>query len=182
MKDSRSSSLPCGFSTPWRSNSAAVSIRPEPQSPTGATLPITLMRRWPSATTFSIAPVLPRMPQEIRAPSKAGPAAVDAAVSWPFGPEDDFAVGADIDQERGACRFDHARGDDARRGVAADESADDGKHIRPAARMNPQAQFRRARATFPGRPPARTALRPGCADRCRRAGAAWSVLPAKVIS
>ncbi len=51
--------------------------------PVGGTLPITLIRNRPSTTTFSMAPGPPRMPREMRAPSKAGPAAVEAAESRP---------------------------------------------------------------------------------------------------
>ena len=69
--------------TPASSSPAARSTKALPQRPTGSTSPMTLHRTSPSTMTFSIAPAAARMPQEIRAPSNAGPAAVDAAQILP---------------------------------------------------------------------------------------------------
>ena len=54
-------------------------------------------------------------------------------------PEDDFAVGADVDQERGAGRFQHAGRKDAGHGVASHKPADHRQNDRPAARVNIEA-------------------------------------------
>ena len=167
---------------PWRSSSAATSIRPEPQRPTGGTLPITLIRRRPSTTTFSIAPVLPRMPQEIRAPSKAGPAAVEAAESLPSASKHDLAVGADVDQQRGPLGVGQAGGQDAGHGVAADESADHRHHVAAAAGMDVQAQARRPETPAP-RPAAGTkGTSPSGLGSTPQSNCCIVVLPAKVTS
>ena len=167
-------SRPCGVSSRWRSSSAATSIRPEPHSPTGGTLPITLIRRRPSTTTFSIAPVLPRMPQEIRAPSKAGPAAVEAAESFPSASSTISPLVPMSTSSVGPVGVGQAGGQDAGHRVAADESADHRHHVAAAARMDVQPQLGGRQRQARGRRPARTAPRPADWGRRRRATAASS--------
>ena len=65
---------------PAPTSSATASTSPEPQSPTGATSPMTVSSISPSRTfTPSIAPSEARMPQRICAASNAGPAGAAVA-------------------------------------------------------------------------------------------------------
>ena len=68
---------PASVTTPTESIAEMASTRPLPQTPTALPSPMTWTVTSPSfAATLSMAPGEPSMPQEISAPSKAGPAAV----------------------------------------------------------------------------------------------------------
>ena len=79
------SRAPVSSMAPASSSKATTSIKAEPQSPRAGRLPMTLTSRLPSSSSmiFSIAPSAARMPCLMRAPSKAGPAAVEVASSCP---------------------------------------------------------------------------------------------------
>ena len=81
------------------------------------------------------------MPQEIRAPSKAGPGRGRGRRELAVGQQHDLAVGADVDQQRRPVGVGQAGGQDAGHGVAADESADHRHHVAAAAGMDVQAQL-----------------------------------------
>ena len=73
---------PVQSTRPTSSAAATASISPEPQMPWGAPSPITWKRRSPSSTqTRSMAPTAPRIPWRICAPSSAGPAGAEQAIS-----------------------------------------------------------------------------------------------------
>ena len=66
------------------SRQARASMTPLPHRPWGSPPPITWGHSWPlAARTWAMAPARPSMPMESPAPSKAGPAAVEAQVSFP---------------------------------------------------------------------------------------------------
>ena len=60
---------------------AAASIKPEPQIPIAGTSPMTAQSKSCAASTFSMAPSAPLIPSLICAPSRAGPAGAEQAVS-----------------------------------------------------------------------------------------------------
>ena len=81
------------------------------------------------------------MPWAIRAPSKAGPAAVEVAVSWPSAARDNFAIGTNVDQERRRRATGQSGGQDSAHDVAAHERPYDRQYVNAAAGMDAQTAF-----------------------------------------
>ena len=79
--------------------------------------------------TRSMAPGAARWPQQICAPSKAGPVGLEQASSLFAVAEHDLGIGADIDQQRQLVRQVGALRQDDAGGVGADMAGDAGQHI-----------------------------------------------------
>ena len=124
------------------SRAAMASIRPEPQTPAGAASSMVCTCSAPfSAETWSMAPRTLPQPQEMPAPSKAGPGGRGGDVENAVLPEGDFAVGADVAQQGRAFFQALARGQHG----AGDVRAYEGVHA--GGQQGAPAQQRR----FPGR-------------------------------
>ncbi len=89
-----------------------------------------------------MAPLSARMPQEIVAPSNAGPAAVRAAGAANAVCADKLAVCADVEQQRRLCDLFKRGGGQAGDRIRADKPADYGPDQRDGLRMNPQIDIR----------------------------------------
>ena len=143
---------------------------------------MTLIRRRPSTTTFSMAPAAPRMPWRMRAPSKAGPAAVEAAQSFPSAESTISPLVPMSTNNVGSAASIMPVAKTPGHRVAADETADDRQNPRAAAGMNAQAELRGAEPRDCGRPPERTAPRPRELASTPQSNCCMVVLPASVSS
>ena len=87
--------------------------------------------------TRSMAPGAARWPQEISAPSKAGPVGEEAATTCSVLPKNDFRIGADIDHQHLLVLAVRAFAQGYSGGISADMAGNTGQHVDARALVDP---------------------------------------------